>query len=222
MIIGIHQPNFFPWLGFFCKVKESDVFVLLDNAQYTKNSFISRNRIKTAQGAKWLTVPVAYRFPQRINEVVINNSIDWRRTHLRTIEQNYGRSRFFSELFPLIQGAYYRRNWESLCAFNVELIQLVIDYFHIETVVRKASDLQIEGVGTERLINIVSLFGGDTYLSGQGAATYQDEALFAKRGIQLVYTNFSHPTYEQLYMPFEANLSIIDFAFNSGTSRSFQ
>ena len=84
-IVAIHQPNFLPWIGYFYKIVKSDIFVFLDNVQYTKNSFINRNKIKTSQGEMWLTVPVSFSFGQLIRKVRINNLVDWQKKHLRRL-----------------------------------------------------------------------------------------------------------------------------------------
>jgi len=126
MIISIHQPNFLPWIGYFYKLVRSDIFVFLDNVQYTKNSFINRNRIKTPQGALWLTVPVTFKFGQLINEVRINNQTDWRKKHLKTLEMNYRKAKFFEEVFNRIKQIYYSKDWQNLCEFNVSLMKILI------------------------------------------------------------------------------------------------
>jgi len=77
MIVAVHQPQYLPWLGYFAKIDRADLFVLLDNVQFKKNEWQNRNQIKAAGGPQWLTVPVTYKFPQRINEVGINNRERW-------------------------------------------------------------------------------------------------------------------------------------------------
>ena len=89
MIVTIHQPQFMPWIGYFDKMEQADVFVYLDNAQFKKNEWQNRNRLKTAQGWQWLTVPVLHRFPQSIREVGINDEVDWKSKHLNALTTNY-------------------------------------------------------------------------------------------------------------------------------------
>ena len=89
MIVAIHQPQYLPWIGYFDKLDRADVFVLLDNVQYKKNEWQNRNRIRTSQGWQWITVPVLYKYPEKINVVKINNAIDWRRKHLSALVCNY-------------------------------------------------------------------------------------------------------------------------------------
>ena len=222
MIVSIHQPNFLPWIGFFSKVLQSDVFVLLDNVQYTKNSFINRNRIKTPQGVKWLTVPVRTkaRFGQLIKEVEINKNVDWRQQHLKTLEMCYKRSKFFGLIFKNITDIYYKCSWSNLAVFNIELLNWLFSLLEINTKIILASQLNVKGKGTDLLINIVKAVNGDTYLSGFGGVNYQNEELFKINGIKLRYYEFSHPIYPQLWGDFVPNLSIIDLLFNCGPSFS--
>lgn len=218
MIVGIHQPNFLPWLGYFYKLAKSDVFVLLDNVQYTKNSFINRNRIKTPQGAKWFTVPVKIkgRFGQLIEDVEINNLVDWRKKHLGALEANYKKARFFETIFQELKTIYYTDDWSNLCELNIQLLEWVLSMLKLEKKLVRASDLNVEGESTQLLINIVKTLGGDVYLSGFGGAKYQEEKLFKEAGITLAYYEFEHPIYPQLWSDFIFNLSIIDLLFNHG------
>lgn len=215
-IVGIHQPNFLPWLGYFYKIANCDVFVLLDNVQYTKNSFINRNRIKTANGPLWLTVPVKVRgrFGQSIKDVEINNKIDWKKKHLRTLKMNYKKAEFFEEIYKSIKEIYLDKEWVSLCEFNVELLTLVIKMLGIRKKIIKSSELNVKGEGAQLLINIVKKIGGDVYLSGFGGAKYQEENLFEETGVKLRYYHFEYPIYPQLWNNFIPNLSIIDLLFN--------
>jgi hypothetical protein len=218
MIVAIHQPNFLPWLGYFYKIAKCDVFVLLDNVQYVKNSFINRNKIKTPQGAQWLTVPVKIkgRFGQLIKDVEINNTMDWRKKHLRTLEMNYKRAKYFEPVFRGVEAIYFARDWQNLCELNIEILKWVVSLLGIEKRLMRASELNVKGEGTQLLINIVKEVGGNTYLSGFGGAKYQEEELFKEVGIKLQYYDFTHPVYPQLWSGFVPNLSIIDLLFNCG------
>ena len=225
MVVAIHQPNFLPWLGYFYKLGRSDVFVLLDNVQYTKNSFINRNRIKTPQGAKWLTVPVKIkgRSGQLIKDVEINNAADWRKKHLRTLEANYKKARFFEPIFQGLEAVYYANEWDNLCEFNIRLLKWALSMLKSEKRLIRASELSVGGKGTQLLINIVKALGGNMYLSGFGGVKYQEEGLFREAGITLSYCEFEHPIYPQLWGEFVSNLSVADLLFNCGpASLDFQ
>lgn len=216
MIVAIHQPNFLPWLGYFYKIAQCDVFVLLDNVQYTKNSFINRNKIKTSQGVMWLTVPVKTKglFGQLIKDVEINNMVDWRKKHLGTLEANYRKARFFEPIFQGLKTIYFTDDWSKLCELNIRLLEWVLSLLELEKKLVRASNLNVEGESTQLLINIVKKVGGNIYLSGFGGSKYQEEELFKREGIKLQYYEFSHPIYPQLWSDFVPNLSIIDLLFN--------
>jgi len=215
-VIAIHQPQYLPWLGYFDKLDRSDVFCLLDTVQYKKNEFQNRNRIKTAQGWQWLTVPVTYRFPQRIDEVGVNQTVDWQRKHLQALKTHYGKAPYFGAYIARFE-EFYQQSHALMVEVNVASVQLLMDLLGLERKLVLASSLQ---VGTEdptmRLVEICQTLGGDTYLSGRDGAKYMDETAFRGQEIQVVYQDFEHPEYPQRHGPFEPNLSAVDLVFNCG------
>jgi hypothetical protein len=216
MIVGIHQPQYLPWLGYLDKIDISDVFVILDNVQYKKNEWQNRNRIKTAQGCQWITVPVLYRFPQRINEVQIANREGWTRKHLNTLITNYRKAPYFGDHLPFFEETY-GRTWEYLVDINVHLIRYLIDALGIETELVLASQLNLRDGSTERLVDICKAVNADTYLSGRDGSQYMDLTQFRAEGIEVLFQNFHHPVYNQLYGEFEPNMSAVDLLFNNNT-----
>ncbi|MBT3362554.1 MAG: WbqC family protein [Chloroflexi bacterium] len=222
MKIAIHQPNFLPWIGYFYKIAHSDAFVLLDNVQYTKNSFINRNKIKTPHGEAWLTVPVkkSGKFGQAIHEVEINNAVKWKNKHLKTIEMNYKKANFFNYLFSNLEEIYLNTETNNLCQLNIRLIQFISSIFKLQTRLYRSSEIAAQGDNTLLLIDICKKLGADTYMSGFGGIKYQDEELFKEAGIKLEYYDFTHPTYLQLWGEFSPNLSAIDLIFNCGSESS--
>lgn len=215
MIVSIHQPQYLPWLGYIDKIDRADIFILLDNVQYKKNEWQNRNRIKTAQGWQWLTVPVLYRYPEKINEVKINNKVDWIRKHRTAIETNYIKAPYFKKYFPYLEDIY-ERNWERLADINTALIKLLVELFGIKKKIIIASDIETRDALDYRLIDLCKAAGGDVYLSGRDGQKYMDFAVFDKAGIKVLIQDFKHPVYPQLYRGFEPNLSSIDILFNCG------
>jgi len=218
-IVSIHQPNFIPWLGFFYKIKKSDIFVFLDNVQFSKNSYQNRVKIKSSQGAIWLTVPVMQSFGQLTQDVKINNKEPWREKHLKTIEMNYKRSKYFKPVYELLNQVYYKKEWDLLTELNIEFINKISQYLSIETKTIRSSSLNVDGKSTDLLINIIKELHCSTYFSGKGAVNYQDENKYKENDITLVYTNFRHPVYPQLWNEFVEGLSIIDMLFNNDISQ---
>jgi len=216
MIVAIHQPQYLPWLGYFDKMIRADAFCYLDNVQYKKNEWQNRNRVKTSRGWQWLTVPVEYRFPQKINEVRINNRVNWRKKHLKSLRMNYGKSPFFREYIGFFEDAY-GRDWKYLSELNVHVaegLRRMLGIFMERTVL--ASRLKLSEDPTDRLIDICKILGGDTYLSGKDGSRYMDMNRFLERGISVVFQDFSHPEYPQRYGRFQPRLSAVDLLFNCG------
>ncbi len=213
--IGIHQPNYLPWLGYFYKIAQVDIFILLDNVQYEKNSYTNRCQIKTPQAPFWLTLPIKRKFPQMINKAEITNYKQEIQRHLKTISQNYQKAKYFNDLYPELE-KIMKKDYSYLSDLNIALIKFLVNKLRIKTKIKTASDFQVSGASTERLINLCKNFKGSIYLSGKGGANYQDEEKFKKAGINLKYTNFQHPNYNQLWKEFVPGMSIIDLLFNCG------
>ena len=215
-VVAIHQPQFLPWLGYFDKLDRSDVFCLLDTVQYKKNEFQNRNKIKTAQGWQWLTVPVTYRFPQRILEVGVNQTVDWRRKHLRTLETSYRKAPFFDTYITRFE-EFYQQSYEMLADVNVASIELLMELLGLERKLVLASSLQVDTEDpTLRLVQICQTLGGAAYLSGKDGAKYMDVDMFASHEIDVLFQDFKHPQYPQCFGSFEPNMSVVDLLFNCG------
>jgi hypothetical protein len=216
LIAAIHQPQYLPWLGYFDKIRRADVFCYLDDVQYKKNDWQNRNRIKSAQGWQWLTVPVRYRFPQKLNEVAVNNAVNWKNKHFQTLISNYNRTPFFKAYAALFE-QIYSQDWEFLSELNIALIEGLKAVFGLgrtETV--KSSDFSLRQDPTERLIDICRELKADTYLSGPDGVKYMDLERFKQSGILVVIQEFAHPVYPQLFSGFQSHMSVVDLLFNCG------
>ena len=216
MIIAVHQPQYLPWLGYFDKMRIADAFCYLDNVQYKKNEWQNRNRIKTARDWQWVTVPVHYRFPEKINTVKINNAEKWRKKHLQALITNYSRAPFFQEYFPVIEQAI-SKDWEQIAELNIFLTEKVRELLNLDRKPAvRASELRLREDPTERLIDICRELGGDTYLSGRDGVKYMQLERFAQSGIEVIIQDFNHPVYPQQFNAFQSHLSIVDLLFNCG------
>ena len=216
-MVSIHQPNYLPWIGYFHKIFLSDVFVFLDDVQYPKGQLVNRNKIKTANGEMYLNVPVITkgRSKQLIMEANIDNHINWKKKHWKSISLNYKKAQFFDKYSPFLE-ELYQSEWKKLSEMNEYIIMHITETLGIRTRFLRSSELDISGKSTKRLVNIVKAVGGDTYLSGKGAKDYMDEQMFVETKIDLKYQDFKHPTYNQLFGKFLPNMSIIDLLFNEG------
>ena len=216
MRVTIHQPQFLPWLGYLDKIDQADLFVVLDSVQFKKNEWQNRNRIRTAQGWQWLTVPVHYRFPQKINEVTINNAVKWKNKHLQALISNYNRAPFFKEFLDIFQQVY-SENWESLSELNILLINRLRTALGLDQrPAVKASDYDLREDPTDRLIDICKALKADTYLSGQDGVKYMNMERFKQSGIRVVVQDFKHPAYPQIFEEFQSHMSVVDLLFNCG------
>jgi len=220
MRIAIHQPNYLPWLGFFYKMLNVEKFVLLDTVQFSKNSIQNRNKIKTPQGPLWLTVPVYTKgkFMQKTREVQINAQEPWREKTRKTITLNYSKARCFKDAEDGFFKVYFSKDWSGLSELCAALIRFIAERLAPRTQIILASELPCgEGKNaSELLIDICKHFGAQEYFSGMGGKNYMDEQLFAREGIKVVYSDFKHPVYPQLYGDFVSQLSIVDLLFNCG------
>ena len=221
MIVAIHQPNYAPWLGYFAKMARADVFVFLDDVQYTKNSYINRVQIDAGGTARWLTVPVSFSFGDPINRVRAANE-NWPRAHCDTLRTHYAGAPAFKAVWPWVVECYSALPAGDLAASNIALIVALAAKLGIGADLRKSSALDTsKAKGDDRLIAIVKSCGsGAAYLSGRGGDKYQDPEKFAQAGIDLSYSDFSHPVYEQGHADFVSGLSILDALFRLGWERT--
>ena len=219
----IHQPDFMPYLGFFDRLLSADVFVLLDNAQYvnaTSRSWTNRDKIKTPQGERWITISVkSAPRDTAINQIELSDTVDWRGGHLNLLRQNYRKAAFYGEIFPLVQ-ALYARPCTRLADFNRASIEFLLDLFDIKVEIVLASTLAAGGRSNELLVEILKEIGADRYLSGVGASAYFRPEPFEAAGIEVTWQDFAHPAYPQLHGDFIPYLSSIDLLFNCGIARS--
>jgi len=216
MIVAIHQPQYLPWLGYFDKIRRCDAFVFLDNVQFKKNEWQNRNKIKTSQRPQWLSVPVLHRFGQKIFEVKINNTVAWGKKHLQALITNYSKARYFNEHLEFFEKTY-SQDWHYLVDLNIHTIHYLVKALGIlEKKFARASEFKLREENTERLVDLCKLLGGDIYLSGKDGPKYLNLKEFEKEGIQVIFQDYRHPIYPQLYGDFEPCLSVIDLLFNCG------
>ena len=218
VLVAIHQLHYLPWLRYMEKIATADLFVLLDDVQYTKNGFQNRNKMKHAQGWMYLTVPVKERAGQCLHEVEIPSGIGWGKKHWHALELNYRRAPYFEEHAEALR-EIYSRSWTHLNPLNWELLTYLCSAMGIETPLVRSSQLGVDGIGTERLIQICRALGADRYYSGSHAAdVYLDAVAIEAAGIELVLQSWTCPTYRQCFpqVGFIPDLSVIDLLLNEG------
>ena len=217
--IAILQSNYIPWKGYFDMINMVDEFILYDEAQYTKNDWRNRNKLKTPQGLKWITIPVRQlNLEQKIEETkVIDNK--WRAKHWKTLSQNYAKTSCFKNYKDVFEELYLHSSEIYLSQINYQFISAICNILGIKTKLRWSSEFQLEGGQTEKLLGICKQCNADTYLSGPAAKDYFDEALAKKEKIKVEWMDYSgYPEYNQLYSPFEHGVTILDLIFNEGSN----
>ncbi|MET3907490.1 hypothetical protein ABID59_001831 [Bradyrhizobium sp. S3.3.6] len=219
MRISIIQSCYIPWKGFFDLIGQCDEYVIFDRMQYVKRHWHNRNRIKTANGVEWLTIPVVTkgRFDQPIDEVEIEKP--WAEKHWRTLELAYRRAPFFDAFAPTVRAWYERVDKvERLTDVNELFTREIAGLLGLNTRIVRDTAYPAEGVKTARLLAIAQAAGADRYLSGPSARAYFDEALFDLADITTEWMSYEgYPEYNQLYGAFEHGVSVLDLLFNTGT-----
>ncbi len=215
-VCAIHQPNFFPWLGYFDKIRRSDVFVFLDSVDYPRSgsggmaSWCSRVKINIQDDPKWVGCNVTrYHGTLAIKDVEVSDSQPWRKKLLKTLEINYAKAPHFRSCMDFLEPLI---NFPSvnLADFNINAIEKICEKLKIESTFVRQSALDVDGNSTQLLINITQKSDCDTYMCGSGADGYQDDKMFDTAGIKLMYQNFTPVPYRGS-ANFIPGLSIIDY-----------
>ncbi len=220
-LVAIHQPNFFPWLGYFDKIRRADAFVFLDGVSYPRSgssgmgSWVNRVRLNIQGEARWATCPLKrLALGQLILAAEIDDAQPWRRNLVRTLAANYSKAPHFDEAMTLLRPLIDRPE-ANLAAFNIAAITAIAAHLGLSTRFVRQSESPHEGAATPLLISLVKAAGGDAYLAGGGAADYQEDELFAERGVRLIAQNFSQTAYgdPSRWLP---GLSVIDYLMHDG------
>ena len=221
-VVVIHQPDFLSYIGFFHRLLYADLYVVLDDVQFVKsnNSWTHRDKIKTQNGEKWLTISVK-KAPRNtnINEVVLNDTLNWKKQNLDLLKQNYSKAEYFTEIFPYIE-KLYQTEVDSLSEFNMQSIFMLIQLFDIEIEIMNSSSLVTTTTKSERLVEILTQVNASHYLSGVGAKDYHINKPFDDANIKVIWQEFNPPMYPQLHGEFIPYLSSIDLLFNCGIEES--
>ena len=224
-IVGIHQPNFFPWLGYFNKIFKSDIFVILDDVQFPKKGGSWSNRVKIIISGKsnWLTAPIVrnYSGVKNINEMEFNNSAKWKEKISKTIEVNYKKAPFYFEVEEFIMNLILNSE-NNISKYNLKLIFHICKVLDIDfKKIILSSNISHKGASNELLVSIIKELKANIYLSGDGANEYLDKIIFQQSNISVKYLNYKQMNYDQYNSnKFISGLSIIDVLMNLGFEKS--
>lgn len=214
-VISIHQPNYLPWLGYFFKISQSDIFVFLDDAQYSNKGMHNYTYIKTSNGSYRLKYPVNQKFGDKIFLVSTKDDLGWKEKHLKTVEINYKQAPYFNEVYN-----DYRRvllkEFLNIAELNATLIRYFSDKLGIHVKFIYSSELSIDSSREQKILDICKALKGKVYYSGIGAKEYQNENSFMASGVELRYSVYKPFLYEQLWGEFQSNVSALDYFMNCG------
>jgi len=217
--VSIHQPLYLPWLGFFKKMMNSDIFVIFDDVDFVKNMFFNKNSIRDKKKPIHLTVPVKKESGVLIKDIKIDNSHGWATKHKKAIISNYSKSNYLNNYKNFIEKLYDKK-FEFLIDLNITIIEFIKKEFNIKTKIYFSSELDISK-SSDKVLDICKQLNADKYISG---TVWAKENLavekFLKNKIQVEFQEFIHPTYIQCYDNFIPNISAIDLLFNSGKIES--
>lgn len=216
-VVGIMQPTYLPWMGYFEMIQASDVFILLDDVQFNKKSWQQRNSIKGPNGRIWLTVPVfqkGNRF-QEINKVSINDQENWAKKHLKSLETSYAKSQYFDRYISVFRELYHN-DWEYLADLTIASIRTLMEQIGITTPLQLSSAMEISLTGNEKVVEICKNVGADELYDAAGAVEFIDAKIFEEAGVQVTFQEYHHPEYRQLHGQFVSHMSTVDLLFNEG------
>ncbi|MCK4625787.1 MAG: WbqC family protein [Phycisphaerae bacterium] len=220
MIAAIHQPNFFPWLGYFNKIARADVFVFLDAVAFSKGSWTNRVQMLVAGKPRWVTCPILQEMGQSINQVQIDDRQPCRRKMVKTLEMNYGKAAHFQNIMTWVEPLVLFPS-RSLAEYNMRSIREIASHLGLEcrfVLQSQLSVLEADGAtGSERLAEICKQLSADTYLAGDGADGYEDLSAYERAGVRMIKSGFRQQAYPQAgSRQFVPGLSILDALFNIG------
>lgn len=211
-----HQPNFLPWLGTVAKIARADVYLVMDNVQFSRPSWTQRVKIGGAEPTSWLTVPVR-RYAGMIHEMTLDSRSRWKKKHLGTLRQRYAKTPYFNEVMALLRPVY-EDGHERLLDFNMALLEAVMRFMGLPFNYILGSSLDVSGAGSELVAGMVLAAGAERYLAGDGAGGYEDEEAYRRAGIEYAKIGFETKPYEQAGGGFRPGLSIVDALMNLGPS----
>lgn len=224
-IVAIHQPNFFPWLGYFDKIVRAEVFIFLDDVQYPKKGGTWSNRVKLliSDKARWITASIDrdYSGTREIREMHFLSNNNWREKMIKSLEVNYRNHPHYSETMTVIE-PLVMNNESNIAEYNIQTVTEIAKKLKLDTnKFERSSKYESESSSNQLLCELTMKAGGSTYMCGGGADGYQDERVFDSNNIKLEFQNFSEPEYPQ-YQSNESiyGLSIIDPVMNLGWEKT--
>lgn len=217
----ILQPSYIPWRGYFHQIQKADLFIFYDDVTFDKDGWRNRNRIKTPNGTRWLTIPVTAEAGRQLHTTPIHlvrtsQQHAWKPQHWKTLQHSYSKAPYFKRYAEMLE-PFYQQESPLLCEFLIQLTRAISAELGIQdTQFRKSSELGGAGSKTDRLVNILTSVGATHYISGPAAKNYLEESKFQEAGISVEYMTYGYPEYQQLHPPFDPQVSVLDLLFMTG------
>jgi len=218
MILGAVQPSYLAWIPFFQRMVASDIFVYLDDVEFSKNSSHNRNRIKSGKSELLLTIPVLYagNSGAKLCDIKIDYKKNWQKKHWSSLSQSYAKSEYWADWSIPLREVFFEKEHESLGSLNIELLEMFRVYLGITTKTVVSSKLGIDLKNNEKLIALCQEFKADRFLVKPNTEDYHPRETFQQKGIQLTMFHQQNVVYKQLGQQFLPGLSVLDFILNEG------
>lgn len=217
-IVAVDQPNYIPWKGYFDLIHDVDLFVFYNDVQYTTRDWRNRNKIRTPNGEKWLSIPCGNSTHRLICEVKVMDT-DWQKTHYETLRYALGNAPYWKWVEPFLFDTYIDKRWEYLYELDQYMtVRIAKDFLGIETKFCDSRDYKTSGVKHERMLNLLKDIGADIYESGPAAKDYIIPEDYSNAGIELRWKSYAgYPEYKQKgYDNFTHNVTVLDLLCNVG------
>lgn len=225
MIVSAHQPSYFPWLGLLHKIKQSDLFILMDEVQLADRAYQHRNIFLTANGEeKYLTIPIkkkGYR-EKMLKDIELSEEENWQDKHRQFLLFNYKKHPYHEEIMQSIS-FFFEKPYKTLGEVLHDAVQISMDLFGIKTKIVLQSSLEYDRSQkkSDLILELIKSTKANMYLSGQGAKEYMVLDDYAANNIEVRFQDFVHPQYWQLQQKkgdeFKPGLASLDVLFNTGT-----
>lgn len=215
--VAISQPRYLPAANYIERIMISDIFVMLDNVQHQKRAYEHRNKVRTSNGDTWLSIPIDRKKSNsdNIKDLLIRNQENWTKNHLKTFKYNYKKTPYYSEIITLLEN-FYNKERDTLNSVVCDMLNIILKYLEIDSNIIWASNYEWETNNDDLLVEITDYFDGDIYISGPNGRNYIEENKFSDKNIDVLYHEYNHPVYEQVWGEFMEYMTVWDMMFYYG------
>jgi hypothetical protein len=208
---------YFPWVGMFEQIRLADKYVDYSDVAFSKGSFTNRVQVKSANGILWLTIPISLKFGDSICDILVDEQQNWRKKHRNTFAQAYAKAHYINDALEIIDEVF-DVSGSSLRDISSNSMRLIHKYFEFDKPAQwyDIRELNIAGLGSDRVLSVVKKLGCATYVSGRGGLNYLNHSQFDDCGVEIKYLDYQCLTYPQLHGVFTPYVSALDLVANCG------